>query len=88
MCFYVFLIFNLFNLYSAGRVQLGPLGTAATSRPIVPAPGNYDGEIGEMIGKGNRSTQRKPSPNAALSTTNPTYCPDGNRGRRGGKRAT
>jgi hypothetical protein len=23
-------------------VQLGPLATAATNRPIVPAPGNYD----------------------------------------------
>jgi hypothetical protein len=36
-----------------GGVQLGPLGTAATSRPIVPAPGDYDdGEIGGMmIGK-------------------------------------
>jgi hypothetical protein len=42
---------------------LGPLGTAATNRPIVPAPGDYDdGEIGEMIGKGNRSTRRKPAP--------------------------
>jgi hypothetical protein len=44
-----------------GRVQLGPLGTAATNRPIVPAPGDYDdGEIGGMIGKGNRNTRRKP----------------------------
>jgi hypothetical protein len=34
--------------------QLGPLGTAATNRPIVPVPGDYDdGEIGGMIGKGN-----------------------------------
>jgi hypothetical protein len=43
---------------------LGPLGTAATNRPIVPAPGNYDdGEIGGMmIGRGNRSTRRKPAP--------------------------
>jgi hypothetical protein len=41
-----------------GGVQLGPLGTAATNRPIVPAPGDYDGEIGEMIGRGNRSTRR------------------------------
>jgi hypothetical protein len=42
-----------------GGVQLGPLGTAATNRPIVPAPGDYyDGEIGGMmIGKGNRSTR-------------------------------
>jgi hypothetical protein len=31
--------------------------------PIVPAPGDYDdGEIGGMIGKGNRSTRRKPAP--------------------------
>jgi hypothetical protein len=43
-----------------GGVQLSPLGTAATNRPIVPAPG--DGEIGGMIGRGNRSTRRKPAP--------------------------
>jgi hypothetical protein len=44
-------------------VQLGPLGTAATSRPIVPAPGDYDdGEIYGMIGRGNRSIRRKPAP--------------------------
>jgi hypothetical protein len=42
---------------------LGPLGTTATNRPIVPAPGDYDGEIGGMmIGRGNRSTRRKPAP--------------------------
>jgi hypothetical protein len=46
-----------------GGVQLGPLGTAATNRPIVPAPGDYDhGEIGGMIGRGNRSTRRKLAP--------------------------
>jgi hypothetical protein len=46
-----------------GGVQLGPLGTAATSRPIVPAPGDYDdGEIGGMIDRGKRSTRRKPAP--------------------------
>jgi hypothetical protein len=47
-----------------GGVQLGQLGTAATNRPTVPAPGNYDddGEIDGMIGRGNRSTQRKPAP--------------------------
>jgi hypothetical protein len=44
-------------------VQLGPLGTAATNSPIVPAPGDYDGgENGGMIGKGNRSTRRKAAP--------------------------
>jgi hypothetical protein len=31
--------------------------------PIVSAPGDYDNEeIGGMIGKGNRSTRRKPAP--------------------------
>jgi hypothetical protein len=46
-----------------GGVQLGPLGTAATNRLIVSAPGDYgDGEIGGMIGRGNRSTRRKPAP--------------------------
>jgi hypothetical protein len=45
-----------------GGVHLGPLGTVATNRPIVSAPGDYDdGEIGGMIGKGNRSTRRKPA---------------------------
>jgi hypothetical protein len=43
---------------------LGPLGTAAANRPMVPAPGDYDdGEFGGMmIGKGNRSTGRKSAP--------------------------
>jgi hypothetical protein len=42
---------------------LGLPGTAATNRPIVPAPGDYDdGEIGGMIGRGNRSTRRTPGP--------------------------
>jgi hypothetical protein len=38
-----------------GGVQLGPLDTEATNRPIVSAPGDYDdGEIGGMmIGRGN-----------------------------------
>jgi hypothetical protein len=43
-----------------GGVQLGPLGTAATDWPIVPAPGDYyDG--GMKIDRGNRSTWRKPA---------------------------
>jgi hypothetical protein len=47
-----------------GGVRLGPLGTTATYRPIVPAPGDYDdGDIdGMMIGKGHRSTRRIPAP--------------------------
>jgi hypothetical protein len=35
-----------------GRVQLGPLGTAATNIPIVPAPGDYDdGEETKVLGE-------------------------------------
>jgi hypothetical protein len=35
-----------------GGVQLGPLRTVATNRPIVIAPGDYDDEeIGGMIGR-------------------------------------
>jgi hypothetical protein len=42
---------------------VGPLSTAATNRPVLPAPGDYgDGEIGGIIGKGNLSTWRKPAP--------------------------
>jgi hypothetical protein len=41
---------------------VGPFGTSATNRPVVPTPNDYDdGEIGGMIGRGNRSTRRKPA---------------------------
>jgi hypothetical protein len=52
---------------------LGLLGTAATYRPIVPTPGDYDvGEIGRiMIGRGKRKYSEKTCPSATLSTTNP-----------------
>jgi hypothetical protein len=40
----------------------GGWSPVGSTRPIVPAPGDYDdGEIG-MIGRGNRSTRRKPAP--------------------------
>jgi hypothetical protein len=47
-----------------GGVQLGPLGTSATTKPIVPTLGDYDdGEVGGiMIGRGNRGTRRKRAP--------------------------
>jgi hypothetical protein len=43
---------------------LGPLGTSAIEWSIVPAPGDCgDREFGGMkIGRGNRSTRRKPAP--------------------------
>jgi hypothetical protein len=45
-------------------VELSPLGRSATDWPIVLAPGDCDdGEFdGMKIGKGNRSTRRKPAP--------------------------
>jgi hypothetical protein len=69
---------------------LGPLGTAATNRPTVPAPDDYDdGEIGGMmIGRGNRSIRREPAPVPLCSPQTPHSCLDANPGRRGGKRAT
>jgi hypothetical protein len=70
-----FFLYQFFFIGIVGRggVEMGPLGTAVTNRPTVSAPGNYDdGETGGMIGRGNRSTQKKTCPSAALSTTNPT----------------
>jgi hypothetical protein len=62
LCQHHYELFFLIGIVGGG-VQLGPLGTAATDRPIVPAPGDYDDEIGGMmIGKGNRSTWIKPAP--------------------------
>jgi hypothetical protein len=50
-------------------VKLSPLCTSATNWPIVPAPDDDDddddecGVVGGMrIGRGNRSTRRKPAP--------------------------
>jgi hypothetical protein len=70
-------------------VQLGPHGTTATNRPIVPTLGDYDdGEIGGMmIGRGNRSTRRKRAPVPLCPSQTPHACPDANLGRRGGKPA-
>jgi hypothetical protein len=70
------------------EIKLGPHGTAATIRPIVPAPGDYDnGEIGVNVWQGKTRYSEKTCPSAALSTANPTYCPDANPGRRDGKPA-
>jgi hypothetical protein len=51
-------------LVGGGGSKLGPLDTSATEWPIVSAPGDYDdGEFGGMkIGRGNRSSRRKPAP--------------------------
>jgi hypothetical protein len=56
----------VYFLVSRGGVRLSPLGMSATNWPIVLAQYDYDdecGAVGEMrIGKGNRSTWRKPAP--------------------------
>jgi hypothetical protein len=71
--------------------KLGPLGTSATEWPIVPAPGDYnEGEFGGMkIGRGNRSTRRKPAPAPLCPPQIPLdQTPGSNPRRRGGKPAT
>jgi hypothetical protein len=53
-----------FLIYIVGwESKLGSLDTSATKWPIVSAPGDYDdGEFGGMkIGRGNRSSRRKPT---------------------------
>jgi hypothetical protein len=56
----------IFFNFALWRVEskLSPLGTSATEWPIVPAPGDYvEGVYGGIkIGRGNRSTRRKPAP--------------------------
>jgi hypothetical protein len=39
--------FFLLVLVVGGWLQLGPLGTAATNRPIVPAPSDSENDCGE-----------------------------------------
>jgi hypothetical protein len=68
---------------------LGPIGTEATILDLLCQP--------RMImimrnwwndWQGKSMYSEKTCPNAALSTTNPTFCPDANPGRRGGKPVT
>jgi hypothetical protein len=69
-----------------GGAHLGPLGTAATNRPIVSAPGDYDdGEIGGMIGRGTEVLGEN-VPQCRFVHCNPHMLPGrANPGRRGGK---
>jgi hypothetical protein len=81
---------NLFSIGIVGsEVQLDPLGTVATNRPIVPDPRDYDMEkLVKWWLAGETEVFGENLPGAALSTTNPTHCPDANPGHRGGKPAT
>jgi hypothetical protein len=72
-----------------GGVQLGPLGTAATNRPIVPDPGDYDdGEIGGMIGRGTEVLGKSLPQCRFVHHKTLMLCPDANPGRRGRKPAS
>jgi hypothetical protein len=52
-----------FNRYSGRWSPIGSTWHCGHQWPIVPASGEYDdGEIGGMIGRGNRSTRTKPAP--------------------------
>jgi hypothetical protein len=78
-----------FKWCSGAWSPIGSTGHCGHQWPIVPTPGDYDdGEIGGIIGRGSRKYSEKTCPSAALSTTNPTCCPDANPCRRGGKPAT
>jgi hypothetical protein len=59
--FLIFLIKNL-NSNSGGWSPIGSTRHCRHQWPMVPAPGDYDGDIGGMIGRGNRRTRRKPAP--------------------------
>jgi hypothetical protein len=84
--FQIPVVIFFYFLVSLGGVRLSPLGTSATNWPIVRAPDDDDerGAVAGMrIGRGNRSTRRKPAPLP--------YCPPqiprdlgSNPGRRGG----
>jgi hypothetical protein len=58
------------------RVQVGSLGIMITNMLIVPAPGNYGyRDISwMMIGRRNRSTQRKPAPIPLCPPQTPHAC--------------
>jgi hypothetical protein len=57
------LLTYFFNWYSGGWRPIGSTRHCGHQWPIVPAPSDYDdGEIGGMIGRGNRSTWIKPAP--------------------------
>jgi hypothetical protein len=54
--------YSFFNWYIGEWSRIGSTRHCCHQWPIVPAPGDYDdGEIGGMIGRGNRSIRRKPA---------------------------
>jgi hypothetical protein len=79
---------EFFNWYSEGWSPTGSTRHCGHQWPIVPAPGDYHGEIGGMISRINRSTRRKLASVPLCPPQTPHACPDANPGRRGGKPAT
>jgi hypothetical protein len=77
-----------FNWYSGGWSTIESTRHCGHQWPIVPAPGDYDDrEISEWLA-GETEVLGENLLYAALSTTNPTCCPDANPGRSGGKLAS
>jgi hypothetical protein len=85
---FLFYLFSIDFVFFSG-VGLSPLGTAAISGLLYKPQMIDEGECGAIggtkIGRGNRSTRRKPAP-APLCPTWPD--PGSNLGRRGGRSAT
>jgi hypothetical protein len=73
-----------------GGFQLGPLGTTATNRSIVPAPGDYDdGEIGGiMIGRETEVLRENLPQYYFVHQKSHMLCTDANPGHRYGQPAT
>jgi hypothetical protein len=60
---YNFLLIVIYDWHSGGWSPIGSNRHCGQQWLVVPAPGDYDDEeIGGMIGRGTRSTRRKPTP--------------------------
>jgi hypothetical protein len=67
--------FRFISVTRSRRVSSIPwMGDQLVARPLLTAPGDYDGEVGGMngFGRGNRNIRKKTCPDVTLSTTNPT----------------
>jgi hypothetical protein len=83
------MLFLLIRIVEGG-VQTGSTRHVGHFWPIVPAPGDCeDGEFGGMkIGRGNRSTRRKPAQRHFVQDKSYLPDPGANPAHRGGKPAT
>jgi hypothetical protein len=92
VCMYVCIIIIIIIIIVISGVGLSPLGTAATSglvyKPQMTDEGDYGAISGMKIGRGNRSTRRKPAPAPLCPPQIPHDHSGSNPDRRGGKPAT